>query len=107
MSTYSTINTHTSGGVEQGHQDPIIFVCFSSSEYFGVKLFNPKRTSLLTSACLLLSLPMNAGCANYCMQGSADTCIHLGSGVAVLCLVSSEFKVYRLMISVHNFCNGY
>ena len=61
MSTYSTINTHTSGGVEQGHQDPIIFVCFSSSEYFGVKLFNPKRTSFLTSACLLLSLPMNAG----------------------------------------------
>ena len=50
---------------------------------------------------------MNAGCTNYRLQGSADTCIHLGSGVAVLCLVSSEFKVYRLMISVQNFCNGY
>ena len=50
---------------------------------------------------------MNAGCTNYHLLGSADTCIHLGSGVAVLCLVSSEFKVYRLMISVQNFCNGY
>ena len=50
---------------------------------------------------------MNAGCTNYHLQGSADTCIHLGSGVAILRLVSSEFKVYKLMISVQNFCNGY
>ena len=50
---------------------------------------------------------MNAGCTNYHLQGSADTRIHLGSGVAVLCLVSSEFNVYRLMILVQNFCNGY